>query len=449
MKLRYLTLILIALLVLAVPVLVEKSWALGDCPIQQDTNIVFYGQTGWGGVGTLSRSWVIHFLDWWESYDSSINYVELYADNVKSECDLDSFPNLKLYIQPGGNAYYQQKKLNSAGKNNILSLIDSGKAYLGICAGFYYAAGDYYWQGDYYDWSYLLGIFPTVEGSITDIADYDENPGYGLAEMSSGHQMIYYGGPTRGWRDTPPVFPGQALLTYAALPGNIPAAIKDGNMLLMGSHAEAYENDGIEGLTTEQRIENYIWLASAINDVAGTNFYHPSGSDETYCGDGVCGEGEICDVCIADCGTCGGPVENFFDGFEDGNLNGWSLYGDGSQWSASTDTSYEGSWSARAKKTGAGKDSFMETNIPSCSGTLTFEYGRRLVGLDAADDFEVSYLDGSWISVEHLGSGRANDDSFTLKSFTIPSSATKIRFKCECGAVSEKCYVDNVILLCE
>ena len=47
------------------------------CPITSDTNIVFYGETGFGGVGTLSRSWVIHFLDWWKAQDPSIKYVEL------------------------------------------------------------------------------------------------------------------------------------------------------------------------------------------------------------------------------------------------------------------------------------------------------------------------------------------------------------------------------------
>ena len=46
--------------------------------------------------------------------------------------------------------------------------------------------------------------------------------------------------------------------------------------------------------------------------------------------------------------------------------------------------------------------------------------------------------------MEQLGNGRANDASFVLKSYALPNTATKIRFMCEAGAVSEKCYVDNV-----
>ena len=52
--------ILFSILVSAVP-----WWKNNPCPINDDTNIVFYGETGFGGVGDLSRSWTIHFLDWW------------------------------------------------------------------------------------------------------------------------------------------------------------------------------------------------------------------------------------------------------------------------------------------------------------------------------------------------------------------------------------------------
>ncbi|MBW2975229.1 hypothetical protein KY366_05920 [Candidatus Woesearchaeota archaeon] len=516
------------------------------CSIQEDTNIVFYGETGFGGVGTLSRSWIIHFLDWWEAQDPSINYTELTDDDVRDDCDLDSFSNLKVYIQPGGNAYYQQNRLDTEGRQNILDFISAGKSYVGICAGFYYAAGDYYWQGEYYDWPDLLGAYPTVEGSITDIADYDESPGYALTNVSDGFDMIYYGGPTLGWKDTSSSYPGTSLLEYENIPGDLPAAIKNNAMLLMSVHAEAYENDGITGLSTEQRIENYKWFANAINDVAGTDFYVPpytnpacndsidndgdnltdypndpgcssaqdstetndeiecddgedndgdgfidlndggcsnvTDNDETNCGDSSCEGGETWQTCSQDCETpqcsdsidndgdnltdypndpgcdsaddtteADGPTEILSDGFEDGNLNGWTLSGPGVQWDASTDTAYEGSYSARAKKTGAGDPSYMETTIDgSIYDTVKFEYYKKRVGLDAADDFAVDYYNnGQWTVLEQLGSSSANDGSFVYMNFSIPTSATKIRFMCECGAVSEMCYVDNVKVIGE
>ena len=502
------------------------------CPITQDTDIVFYGETGFGGVGTLSRSWVIHFLDWWQQQDSSIEYVELDDNSVTDLCDLDSFSNLKIYIQPGGDAYKMQNKLGPEGRQNILDYIDSGKGYLGICAGWYYTANDYYWQGDYYNHPDMLDYYPTtVEGSITDIADYEGNPDHALTPLSTGFNAIYYGGPTVGWRDTSLPAPGVTEATFTAISGDLPAIVKyNGNALLTSVHLEAFENDGVDGLTTEDRIENYKYLANLLNEVSGTNYYVPAYADPAQCGDGIDndGDGEIdypeddgCDSINDDDETdplppqcndgvdndgdslidypndpgcssadddnevdpvvtqCNdgvdndgdtlvdmqdpgceseedddeynvpGPIELFNDGFESG-LGAWSLYGSGSSWKASTDTSYEGSYSARAKKTGVSKDSFMETSIDASGySSVTFEYYRRLVGLDAADDFEVQYLDGSWISVEHLGDGRANDNSFVYKSFSIPSTATAIRFKCECGAVSEKCYVDNVKVIAE
>src|SRR3989344_5816421 len=182
------------------------------CPIQSDTNIVIYGDTGTGGVGSLSKSWITHFMDWWKTQDPNVKYVFLDRNDVKTDCNLASFPNIKLYIQPGGNAYYQQNALGSTGRTKILSYLDGNGAYLGICAGAFYAANDYYLQGTYYNWPNLLKRFPTVEGSITDIADYDANPGYALTGINSfdrSFNMIYYGGPTRGWRDTPLTFLGE------------------------------------------------------------------------------------------------------------------------------------------------------------------------------------------------------------------------------------------------
>jgi len=488
-------------------------WKQTDpCPIKDTTDVVFYGDTGFGGVGDLSRSWIISFLDWWKLQDPSLDYVELDSDDVREDCNLNEFPNLKLYIQPGGNAYYQQRTLDNEGKQKILNFIDSGKAYLGICAGFYYAAKNYYWQDDYYDWPDLLGVYPTVEGSIREIADYDENPGYALTSLDNGFNAIYYGGPTRGYEYTSLDSPGEVIAKYIETGNEMPALIKYNNLLLSSVHLEAYENDGVSGLSTEDRLENYKLLANLINDVAETTFYVPDYTNPPICGNDLKETGEACDgndlaektcqglgfdggdlSCLDDCSDfdtiqcfnlpsqCNdgidndedglidypndpgcefledddetditGPVEILFDGFEDGNLNEWSVYGTGKPWSVSTDTSYKGIWSARAKKTGAGDDSFMEILIDvSKYSSVNFEYYRKLVGLDTADDFEVQYFNGIWHSVEHLGTARASDSNFKFKSFEIPNTTTKIRFKCECGAVSEKCYVDNVKIIGE
>ena len=430
----------------------------GTCPIQPDTDIVVYVETDRGGVWDVNVTWFETFLNWLKTYNPSLTYVELSAANITNDCYLSSYPNLKLYIQPGGNAYNMQKTLRRAGKNNIVAYINNGGAYLGVCAGFYYAAADYYWQNDYYDWRYLLGLYPTVEGSIVEIQDYDVPPGYtitGITDNVDGQNlsMVYYGGPTRGYVYTPSTFPGTKVLTFntQANGNSLLAGVMDGKKLLLTVHPEAVEDIYITGLTHDERIENYKWLANRINEAAGTSYYVPPYTPAvTQCSDGIDNDGDGFIDFPNDLG-CGSaddddeidPGVGCSDGFESGDMSGWSLYGTGKPWEASTDNSHDGSYAARAKATGAGDDSFMEWDVTGCGTTLT--YYRKLIGLDAVDDFEVSYYDnGAWTMVEHLGSDTANDSGFIMKSFSIPSTTKKIRFKCQCGAVSEQCIVDDV-----
>jgi len=129
-------------------------------------------------------------------------------------------------------------------------------------------------------WPNTLGIYPTLEGSITDIQDFDVPPGYAMTGTSdaAASRMIYFGGPTRGWKNTPAAVQGRTILTFEGTKGaeGLPAAVIDGNKLLMSVHAEAYEGESITGLSTAQRIKNYKWRAAAINQAAGTDFAIPA-----------------------------------------------------------------------------------------------------------------------------------------------------------------------------
>jgi hypothetical protein len=287
MKQRIIAAVIVVVCVLAV---VAVYWtgpsakpSADRCPIHPDTTVVVYGGSlighsggsqDWqiGGVDPLSLGWIMNFLDWWHSYDPAVKAAFLNSTNLKSDCNLADYPNVILFIQPGGDAYGQQSSLGPSGKANILAFLDKGGAYVGICAGWYYAAKDYYWAGDYYNWPDLLGRVQTVEGSITQIAEY---PAYNMTRMSNGLDMIYYGGPTRGWKQTPNDVSGSVLMTFASIPGHLPAALRINKMLLLAVHPEAYENYGIQGLATDQRISNYKWFAKAINNITGTQFTVP------------------------------------------------------------------------------------------------------------------------------------------------------------------------------
>ncbi|MFA5856910.1 MAG: BPL-N domain-containing protein [Candidatus Pacearchaeota archaeon] len=451
---KYIFVFYICLVIASTMVFVlAKPPSVPTCPINSNTNVVFYGETGFGGVGDLSRSWIIHFLDWWKLQDSNIIYQELKSSDVKN-CNLANYPNLKIYIQPGGNAYYQQRSLSTEGKTNINNYINSGKAYVGICAGFYYAASDYYWQGSYYDWGDLLGKYPTVEGSILEIADYDSNTPYKVTTLSNGENMVYYGGPTRGYKDTPNTIIGEKLMSFSELSGELPAAIKSDNLLLMSVHAEAFENDGITGLSSEQRVRNYIWFANSINNVASTNFIVPSLPNPPVCGNLVCEQGEDSNNCIVDC-PIGNLGEIFFEDFENG-FSSWILtkVSAANYWSLTTTNPYQGSYSAEVKPMSTTEPASSIEKAVSTSGfsNLKLSYYRRLIGLDIADEFKVKWYDGTtWFVLEQTGSSSANDASYLSKEFSLPSSANnnpnfRIRFECTAGATSEFCRVDNIKL---
>lgn len=144
----------------------------------------------------------------------------------------------------------------------------------------------------------------------------------------------------------------------------------------------------------------------------------------------------------------------FFDDFESGNLNSWSLTSPqgGDSWIVSLEDPYLGSYSAFAKpKETAEPASVMEINVnTSGHGNINFAYYRQLKGLDSADEFKAKWFDGTnWVIVEETGSSRVNDADYVYKNFSLNSSASNnsdfaIKFECTAGAASEICFVDNV-----
>ena len=118
-----------------------------SCPITTSTNFIYSKASGVGGASMI---WVQDLLAWWKLSDSNVNYLGLTASEIQS-CDLASFTNLKVYINPGGDAYSQLTSLGTAGAKNIKAFVqrDQSKtpsAYVGFCAGGYLAAHDYLWE---------------------------------------------------------------------------------------------------------------------------------------------------------------------------------------------------------------------------------------------------------------------------------------------------------------
>ncbi len=146
----------------------------------------------------------------------------------------------------------------------------------------------------------------------------------------------------------------------------------------------------------------------------------------------------------------------FLDDFESGTLSGWTLTkaAGANDWTASQTDPFQGSWHAQSQPQSTTEPASVMEKIISTSGyqTIVFDYKRKLVGLDIADEFQAEWFDGtSWSVLEQTGDASADDANYVSKQFSLPSSANnnanfRIKFECTAGAVSEFCRVDNVLI---
>ena len=100
-----------------------------------------------------------------------------------ARCAVADLPSVAIWVQPGGNAYEYSQSMGAAGRDLVNGFLAAGGAYVGTCAGWYYASRSYFWEmdtrwSDRGQWSYptLLSAFDAVvEGSILEIQD-EEGP---------------------------------------------------------------------------------------------------------------------------------------------------------------------------------------------------------------------------------------------------------------------------------
>jgi hypothetical protein len=145
----------------------------------------------------------------------------------------------------------------------------------------------------------------------------------------------------------------------------------------------------------------------------------------------------------------------FSEGFESGTFttNGWSLYSNSAVlWTVPTTNPYAGTYHAQLRQSGAGYNSYMEINISTEDyDTIQIEYYRRLVGMDASDDYAAEWWNGStWNTLEQLGSNIENGN-YVYKNYSLGIAADdnpdfKLRYWCENGATTEYCRVDNIVV---
>jgi hypothetical protein len=136
--------------------------------------------------------------------------------------------------------------------------------------------------------------------------------------------------------------------------------------------------------------------------------------------------------------TPGGGGTIFFDGFEDGNLDGWSTSGSAV---VMTEVPYEGNYHARAK-TGA---SMWRTVSTAGYTGIHLKYAGKTWNMDAGEYLVVEWYDGStWTVVDQMTSW-----DYVYKDWTLPSGAANnadfaIRFTGSCDKNTEWADVDNI-----
>ncbi len=411
-------------------------------------------------------------------------------------------------FMPGGWAGNYNQSLTASGDQHIRDFIADGGAYIGMSAGAFYLCDVTIWEGEYLDYPSDVFDGDCV-GPIEEIAPWPEyvmtpmdiNLAFEANVFEPPRRdVLYYGEPYFVPHE------GQTIETFATwvvpenpaadgAPGVIGIDYGTGRAVLVGPHPEIEEDDDRDGTDFGSELSDgsdgsdwpMLWTmvdwvfkqpvtrapgttppacsdgvdndADGLIDLVDPGCADAADTDETdplppACSDGLDNDGDgLIDLVDPGCSDASDDDETdppppgliFADGFESGTLENWSVYGAGRRWSVVSGTAAEGSYSARAKRTGSGKDSFIEVSFDAAGfSSVELTYRRMLVGLDAADDWEVQVFDGGWISLEHLGTAREDNSDFQPRTFALPSTATAVRFKCETGAVSEMCYLDSV-----
>ena len=183
-------------------------------------------------------------LDW-----MGITWKEVTADDLNS-VGLEGFS--ALWIGGGWSPDYE-RKIRESGRRAILEMIERGGAYIGVCAGAYYAAETVVWKGESYPYSLKL-----FHGAAVGPEIYSW-PYYGMAELAMNTEhpintdgnkeesILLYGGghfaPAAGQEM-------DIVATYERTgnPAGITFSYGKGRVVLFGVHPEIEEDDRRDGV---------------------------------------------------------------------------------------------------------------------------------------------------------------------------------------------------------
>lgn len=211
--------------------------------------VLIYRDYGVSDLTNLTKALNTYF----HSRQIKIDYTDAHA--ILKENALNE--NVLLFVMPGGAATPFLQKLHVQGNEKIRTYIEKGGAYLGICAGAYYACSKIEFEKDVPELTIIRQkellnlVHATAIGTLHQelgILPYMKNEMAGAAvdllwEDFEEHSAHYHGGPKFESQQED----YEVLARYKTIEGNPPAIIKknygSGRVVLSGVHFEDMGED--------------------------------------------------------------------------------------------------------------------------------------------------------------------------------------------------------------
>jgi len=208
------------------------------------------------------------FLDWKGITHNRVDALEINTSTLK-----DTYSGIYF---PGGWAYNYKTDINPDGIANIRDLVADSGAYIGICAGAYFACDTVVWNGISYNYPLKLYDGKSI-GPINELAIW---PNYAITtlSMNAGNEINQFEPPTEDML----YYGGSWFMPYFSATDNTVATYDsffdktaitnftygNGRVLLIGTHPEIEEDLDRDSTDFAQELNdngsdwNFLWSAT-------------------------------------------------------------------------------------------------------------------------------------------------------------------------------------------